>query len=222
MKLPHSFSILILCFAGVISFSSCKKLTEETVCLAPTGIILKSLTDTSVILEWSPAEEAEQYIVKVVETGESWTGALEKRTTGTSATIAFDNLKAGLNYVAKVQTNCAGANSEFSPEVSFFTLPEKVFDLTRKWRISRLQSNGINMVLQSGDFAEFKSPDVYIQQLLGSASNGKWSLNGASMDTLVLNAGAERKYRIRALSASFFRGVGLGSIAGDTLELLPY
>jgi hypothetical protein len=212
----------ISAFILAVSLFSCKKLIEETVCLPPATLNVKGVTDTSATFEWPAAQEAEQYIVKVVASGQSWNGALEKRTTGSVTSVTFDNLQPGLNYLVKVQSNCPGSNSDFTAEFPFSTLTAKVFDISKKWRISKLQSNGINLVLQSGDYAEFIAPDVYNQMLLGASSNGSWSLAGPAQDTLILNTGASRKYRIRALSAGFFRGVGMGNISGDTLELSSF
>lgn len=195
---------------------------EERVCSAPALVNVSNITDTSAVLSWPSASEAEQYIIKVVESGNSWTGAFEKRTSGSATTITFDNLLPGKNYLTKVQSNCAGSNSDFTSEFSFRTFSAKEFDLTKKWRIAKFQSNGINLVLQPGDYVEFKMPDVFNQVLLSAPSAGTWSFAGPGQDSLLINAGAIRRYRIRTLSSSAFTAVGMGNISGDTLQLIPF
>lgn len=226
MKYQMKTSFNYLFSAGALflalSVTSCKKLTEETICTAPATVNVKSITDTSAVFDWPAAPESEQYIIRVVAAGSSWTGALEKRSAGTSTTITFDNLSPATSYLVKVLSNCAGSNSDFTAEFPFQTQSAKVFDLTKKWKINKLQSNGINLVTGSSDYAEFLSPDVYNQSLLGSPSNGTWNLTGPSLDTLVLNAGATRKYKIRTLTHDAFKGVGVGTIQGDTLEMTPF
>ncbi len=216
---PQWALFMMMAFLGLVS--SCKKLTEETICMPPTGITIQAVTDTSVQIEWLAAEEGEQYIIKLIQAGQSWTGAKEKRVSGTEKKVIFDDLQQLKDYTIKIQTSCAGANSDFSSELSFKTLSSKAFDITRKWRISRFQSNGIALALQSGDYAEFKAPDIFSQVLLGATSGGTWSLEGPTLDTLKINTGTPRSYRIRAISSTFFRGVGVGNISGDTLELTP-
>lgn len=212
---------IIIFFAAlsVIGGTSCKKVTEEDVCLEVVDLKSGNITGTTADLTWAAASDAVQYVVQYRKAGVSgFTEAGRPKTNSFSLT----GLSKGTEYEWKVQTNCPGANSGFSTSSTFKTKTVNEVILEKKWKIQDWKTNGVSLTLSAGDFAEFKGDGVYAQQLIGVTSSGTWQFNDAAQTTLKITTGSASDWKLFEISESVLKMTKTNPSPADTVVLIPF
>lgn len=212
---------MLLLFLSLIVWggTSCKKVTEEEVCLEVVDLKSGNITGTTADLTWTAAEDAVQYVVQYRKAGVSgFTEAGRPKTN----TFSLTGLSKGTDYEWKVQTNCPGANSGYTATTTFKTKTATELNLMRKWRIQDWKANGVALTLSAGDFAEFLEDGTYQQQLIGVTSSGNWQFNDATQSNIKINTGSASDWKIYEITESLLKMTKTNPSPPDSVVMIPF
>jgi hypothetical protein len=206
-------------FVSFIFFgmTSCKKLTEETVCNPPEGIVVSEVRNTTAKFTWSSTQDAQQYVLRYRKIGN--TKFTEQRPKTNEVTVT--DLAPATEYEWQIQSNCSGSNSSFTDLAVFKTMTNRQDAIQRRWKFNSWTQNGVALALESADFAEFKKDGAYEQKLIGISNSGSWQFNNTAEDELRITTTAERNYKILNLTTSQLRLAGMGNPSQDTIVMIP-
>lgn len=200
MKTIVSIILPGLIIGSIILSPSCKKLEDDPICTAPSGITIKNITLNSVEFSWNAIEDAQQYLLEYRKTGTT-TFTVVRVTSGINSKI--ENLASGTTYDYRLQSNCSGSNSNYSEIGTFKTLSAAEYYLPNKWRIKLLKENNIQSVLGSNDFVEFVQGGNLNQSLTVGGNpislTGSWSL--LTGDTVSISLNSTKKWKINNIDA---------------------
>ncbi len=195
----YDFQVQTVCGGGVSSaYSSVQTFTTlgnggGTSCAAPTGIVVSSVSATSVVVSWSTATGAIAYIVNYKPVAAAiW---LSQTVTATTATLV--NLLPATQYVYQVQTVCQGDGvvSGFSPQGNFTTSEQISCN-----PVTNLKSTSVNnsSAVISWTAAQGGAVNYTLQYKLSSASN--WTSVTVAGNTFTLTgllSGTTYTYRVQ-------------------------
>lgn len=86
-------------------------------CVEPFNLQVNSVTSFSAVATWSPGGAESSWIVEYkVSTAANWTSA-----TTSTPTFTMNGLQSNANYLVRVKAVCTEGESDFTPEVSFYT-----------------------------------------------------------------------------------------------------
>jgi len=86
-------------------------------CLEPTDLQVTSVTNSSAVANWTPGGAETSWIIEYkVSTAANWTSA-----TTSTPTFTMNGLQSNANYLVRVKAVCTEGESDFTPNVSFFT-----------------------------------------------------------------------------------------------------
>ena len=202
--------------------SQCKKLTNEPECLFPSSIVLENLTNVSVDVKWAAAEDAEQYLFEYRKVGTP-TYTVVRVTSGTSTKVI--NLASATTYEYRVQSNCPGSNSSYSPVNQFTTISNNQFFIVKKWRMKFYKENNVQIALGANDYMDFATGGGLTQSLTIGGSpavtSGTWSLFSAN-DSVSISLSNIRKWKIKTLDSGNFLLIKDATAPLTTIDSLKF
>lgn len=219
-KITRFLPVVIL--ALPLLLSQCKKLSEDPECLAPGSITLNNITNSSVEVSWTAAEDAQQYLFEHRKVGTT-TFTVVRVTSGTSTKVI--NLPSGSTFEYRMQSNCPASNSSYSDVKQFTTMTNNEFYIIKKWRMKFYKENNVEVALGANDYLDFATGGGLTQSLTVGGNpqltSGTWSLF-SNADSISLNLNTVKKWKVKTLDSGnclFIKNAAAPLTTVDSLRL---